>query len=266
MDYKNFEQRLLETIFTTDVPLTPASLAFLYRIPAEEASSLLQKAAIAGIVNMDNDEQGNIIYTYPNRVRLVPQAPSNTRPTAGGQPVPVVISPGIAFGSQMPGRPMFPHQTPVQQPGAGQAASTQQQAFGFVGQSSPKAPQGTTECLFCRQVILVGTKQCPHCHETLDFYARQQAQGGHAAPFVTYPMYHQPAAQPVRALGSTEAALLSFFLPGLGQICNGRVGNGLMWMAATVLGYFALVVPGIVLHVLCVVNAAKQAQQPGRPA
>ena len=47
MDYRVFEQRLLDTIFTTDVQLSPATIAFLYKLQVQEASDLLQQAAVA---------------------------------------------------------------------------------------------------------------------------------------------------------------------------------------------------------------------------
>lgn len=50
-------------------------------------------------------------------------------------------------------------------------------------------------------------------------------------------------------------ALLSFFWPGLGQICKGQVLQGILWMVAVFVGYCLLVVPGIVLHIWCMVDA-----------
>ena len=70
MDYRVFEQRLLDTIFTTDVQLSPATIAFLYKLQVQEASDLLQQAAVAGLLNIESDDEGNIIYVYPNRVKM----------------------------------------------------------------------------------------------------------------------------------------------------------------------------------------------------
>ncbi|MBI4509864.1 MAG: hypothetical protein HY698_09520 [Deltaproteobacteria bacterium] len=49
---------------------------------------------------------------------------------------------------------------------------------------------------------------------------------------------------------------LSFFLPGVGQIYSGRIPQGIGWMVATCLGYLLFLVPGLILHICCVVNAA----------
>ena len=57
MDYRVFEQRLLDTIFTTDVQLSPATIAFLYKLQVQEASDLLQQAAVAGLLNIESDDE-----------------------------------------------------------------------------------------------------------------------------------------------------------------------------------------------------------------
>lgn len=60
---------------------------------------------------------------------------------------------------------------------------------------------------------------------------------------------------PPRWSGGT-AAVLSLIIPGLGQMYKGQVINGLVWLVAVVIGYFCLIIPGIVLHILCVIGAA----------
>ena len=52
-------------------------------------------------------------------------------------------------------------------------------------------------------------------------------------------------------------ALLSFLWPGLGQILKGQVLQGILWMVAVVVGYMLLIVPGIILHIWCMVDAAR---------
>jgi TM2 domain-containing membrane protein YozV len=58
------------------------------------------------------------------------------------------------------------------------------------------------------------------------------------------------------AWSPTLAAVLSFFVPGLGQIYKGQVLNGIIWFAGVVAGYLFLVFPGIILHMWCVAGAA----------
>jgi hypothetical protein len=52
------------------------------------------------------------------------------------------------------------------------------------------------------------------------------------------------------------AALLSLIVPGAGQLYAGRPGSALAWFVIVTMGYLLLVVPGIILHVLCVAAAA----------
>lgn len=51
------------------------------------------------------------------------------------------------------------------------------------------------------------------------------------------------------------AAVLSFFVPGLGQLYKGQIVNGIVWFFLVGLGYLALVLPGLVLHFFCVLGA-----------
>lgn len=52
------------------------------------------------------------------------------------------------------------------------------------------------------------------------------------------------------------AAFLSFIFPGLGQLYKGQLINALVWFFIVIGGYVALVVPGLVLHLCCIIGAA----------
>jgi len=60
---------------------------------------------------------------------------------------------------------------------------------------------------------------------------------------------------PVKRWSPGLAAVLSFFLPGLGQLYKGQVINGLVWFFRVMCGYAALILPGLVLHFFCVLGA-----------
>jgi TM2 domain-containing membrane protein YozV len=57
------------------------------------------------------------------------------------------------------------------------------------------------------------------------------------------------------------AAVLSLVIPGAGQMYKGQVVNGLVWLLFTVIGYAALILPGLIIHICCIVGAAS-----GNPA
>ena len=52
------------------------------------------------------------------------------------------------------------------------------------------------------------------------------------------------------------AAVLSLVIPGAGQMYKGQVGAGLLWLFCVAVGYVLLIAPGLVLHIVCIVNAA----------
>lgn len=52
------------------------------------------------------------------------------------------------------------------------------------------------------------------------------------------------------------ASIWSMMLPGLGQLMKGQVMGGLFWAFFTAGGYFAYFWPGLILHLLCVLDAA----------
>ncbi len=58
-----------------------------------------------------------------------------------------------------------------------------------------------------------------------------------------------------RAPHAGVAALLSLVVPGAGQLYVGRPLSALSWFVVVTMGYL-LIVPGILLHILCIASAA----------
>lgn len=86
-------------------------------------------------------------------------------------------------------------------------------------------------CKYCSEQILDSARKCKHCGEYLDDTLR-------------------------RGNSSGIAALLSVIIPGAGQIYKGQVFNGIAWMLFVIGGYVCFIMPGIILHILCVVGAS----------
>jgi len=61
---------------------------------------------------------------------------------------------------------------------------------------------------------------------------------------------------PIQKWSPGIAAVLSFFVPGLGQLYKGQILNGIVWFFFVGFGYLALILPGLILHLLCIVGAA----------
>lgn len=52
------------------------------------------------------------------------------------------------------------------------------------------------------------------------------------------------------------AAIWSMMLPGLGQLMKGQIMPGIFWAFFVGFGYFAFLWPGLLLHGLCILDAA----------
>jgi TM2 domain-containing membrane protein YozV len=121
----------------------------------------------------------------------------------------------------------------------------------------PAAPKADPEidCPFCGETIKAKAKKCRHCGEILDVVLRA-AQASAGQSVVTNVNVVQNAGEYYgRRWSPAVAILLSFIFPGLGQIYKGQVVNGIVWMIVVILGYALLIVPGLVLHLCCIIGA-----------
>ena len=53
------------------------------------------------------------------------------------------------------------------------------------------------------------------------------------------------------------AAVLSFFIPGVGQMYKGQIGQGFAWLFFTLLAYAIVGIIGFIVHIFCIVGAAR---------
>jgi len=58
-----------------------------------------------------------------------------------------------------------------------------------------------------------------------------------------------------RAPSPGVAAVLSVLIPGLGQVYGGRLLSGALWFLATSFAYWAILLPGFLVHALCIWSA-----------
>jgi TM2 domain-containing membrane protein YozV len=56
------------------------------------------------------------------------------------------------------------------------------------------------------------------------------------------------------------AAIVNIFIPGVGQLIQGRVLSGLFFLIITFIGYAVLILPGIIMHIWAIVDAANYNQ------
>ena len=53
----------------------------------------------------------------------------------------------------------------------------------------------------------------------------------------------------------STAAFLSFLIPGWGQMRRGKTIQGLIWLVVVIAGYFLVIIPGLILHIICMMEA-----------
>lgn len=58
-----------------------------------------------------------------------------------------------------------------------------------------------------------------------------------------------------RTFNPLVAGVLSFFVPGLGQLYKGQWIAAILWFCVTAAGYWFFVIPGVVLHIVCIITA-----------
>lgn len=97
----------------------------------------------------------------------------------------------------------------------------------------------TKKCPFCAEEINIDAIKCRHCGEMLNSQTSSKE---------VYPQ--------VRKWSPGVAALLSLIIPGAGQIYKGNVVFGLMWLVVVPIGYFFIIIPGIILHLICIITAS----------
>jgi hypothetical protein len=115
--------------------------------------------------------------------------------------------------------------------------------------------QSVRKCLNCSEPTDGNNPKCQHCGAGRGGMPRNP-QGLLNAPRVTMsgrPAVPSTSTQPIGVLG----AILSLVFPGLGQLVQGRVPAAIMWFVAVAMGYTFFVVPGLVLHALCVRSALR---------
>ena len=111
---------------------------------------------------------------------------------------------------------------------------------------SPAIAADSKPCPFCREWIKVEARRCRHCGESLDPVLRAAEEASRTALERRNPSFSPGVAR-----------VLSVILPGLGHIYRGKLLSGFLWMIVTPLGYLCFIVPGLILHVLCIVFSGK---------
>ena len=53
------------------------------------------------------------------------------------------------------------------------------------------------------------------------------------------------------------APVINLFVPGLGHLLLGMPFQGVLWFIFVAIGYAFFIIPGIVLHLICIIDGAR---------
>ena len=81
-DPSMIEHRLLELVYTTDLPISPAALAYFAPCSLENAEAVLDNLVARERLTMEVGDDGAITYTFPNRHKLAPRSEPAPPPRA----------------------------------------------------------------------------------------------------------------------------------------------------------------------------------------
>lgn len=93
---------------------------------------------------------------------------------------------------------------------------------------------------------------CPEC-------GKQVSDAAVSCPACGHPIHPGPfpvTLPPQRKWIPGVAAVLSLVIPGAGQMYKGQVFNGLLWLVFVIVGYLVFVIPGLILHLCCIIGAS----------
>jgi len=113
----------------------------------------------------------------------------------------------------------------------------------------------TKICPYCAEEIPVAATKCKFCKEDLDKDLVASKKAEHDQPAVDTIHKDRVRNEEQRKWTPGKAALLSFIIPGAGQIYKGEMISGIFWFICVITAYFLFIFPGILLHFICILSA-----------
>jgi hypothetical protein len=250
-----------------------------FRAPDGMAGKSAKCPSCGGIILIGQAVQANNDFlppARPSQPRDVPLSTKTSVPVVVSQPAipnPVAVSVPAESYHPAPAAPPHSIQVSVSQPPAPPPF------YPAIQPAMPIAHQPATKsCDFCGESILATARKCKHCGETLDPAMRaageamrmaEMAMTQQAAPvyqpspdiYVTNHMHnsqHVSLAVAGRVKDSLFCGLLSFIVPGLGQLMRGRIFGAIGWFGFAVI-IDIVTLPTVIIPVIYHMAAASSA-------
>lgn len=123
-------------------------------------------------------------------------------------------------------------------------------------------------CPDCGHKCSRSALSCPQCGRPFEDKTTQpqpaplttpNAPAAGAQPQIHYHYpYPYPYPYPAQQVWSPGlAAVLSLLIPGMGQMYKGKVLEGVLWLLFTPIGYVLFIIPGLILHIICIITASQ---------
>lgn len=106
-----------------------------------------------------------------------------------------------------------------------------------VNKISTKPDEAKKSCKYCMSEIHPNASICPHCRKEQSVSLKRKID----------------RSDPTKRLWNPGvAAVLAFFVPGLGHMYRGHIFNGFAWLFVTIFLYVTTFFLGLLMHVACI--------------
>lgn len=115
MEKADFDKRFLALVNQTNVVITAANIAYHLEIPIEEAQEHLLSLELNGVLQQQEDDQGNTFYAMPNRPAPGTLPAQLSSGDGGGQGPAGSAPPGVHNPAEQPPAPIYsgPQTAPI---------------------------------------------------------------------------------------------------------------------------------------------------------
>lgn len=116
-------------------------------------------------------------------------------------------------------------------------------------------------CSNCGEPLKEHAIVCSNCGAPVKEHQENKEQPSAQEKAQAEQVYETPKAAPKKEKSTFLALILSFFIPGLGQVYNGNFWKGVLFMFAVPIGAIFLIIPGIAIWIYGMYDAYTDAEK-----